>query len=99
MQGHDIEIEAQFKEYADQEEEYVKKAQKAKLSKSAALSLSIDKDPSPASATSAGPTSGPMTQTRNSESRFLITHLKPDSPHYENSVYVGFFSKLLSKLY
>ena len=91
MQGHDIEIEAQFKEYADQEEEYVKKAQKAKLSKSAALSLSIDKDPSPASATSAGPTSGPMTPTHNSESRFLITHLKPDSPHYENSAYVGFF--------
>ena len=77
MQGRDIEIEAQFKEYGDQELEYIGKADKAKESKSAALSLLIDKEPSPASVTSAFPMSGSMVPIHNSESRFLITHLKP----------------------
>ena len=77
MQGKDIEDESQFKEFSDQEDEYIEKAQKAIMLKSAALSQLIDKDRGSQAAAATAPTQGTNTASHNPESRFLITHLKP----------------------
>ena len=77
MQGKDIEDESQFKEFSDQEDEYIEKAQKAIMLKSAALSQLIDKDQSSHAATATASTPGANAPSHNPESRFLITHLRP----------------------
>ena len=77
MQGKDIENESQFKEYSDQEDEYIERAKKAIMSKSAALSQLIDKEQSPSAAATAASTPGSNALSHNPESRFLITHLRP----------------------
>ena len=77
MQGKDIEDESQFKEFSDQEDEYIQKAQKAIMLKSAALSQLIDKDQSSHAATATASTPGANAPSHNPESRFLITHLRP----------------------
>ena len=77
MQGKDIEDESQFKEFSDQEDEYIEKAQKAIMLKSAALSQLIDQEQSSPTAATAASMPGSNALSHNPESRFLITHLKP----------------------